>query len=195
MKPWSAFYPYVLPHLPDAVLPVVDFHLREAAQEWCEKTLCWREWLDPAQTTGTDVVFDFGASQGQSVVQLVNATLAGTKIDVLRIGDVPADWRTTSGCAPAVFGLANRTQFAVIPLQAADIEIATEVALKPSNTAAGVGDDVFEQYARQIAAGALAAMVPDMARATQFRDAIAETASDVFHSFSPAPARVRASFM
>lgn len=202
MQGWSSFYPDVLRKVPGAIIPVVDMELRKAAQEFCEKTLCWRDWLDPLTTTGTDLTYDFNVSSDQVVVQLLNVTLDNKPIDVLSRSQVPADWRTAGYVGTAAFSMTNRTQFSVIPLQAAGIAIATEVALKPSNTATGVNDDIFGQYKDVIAGGAIGRLhalpgwgVPGSDYAEKFQEAIARIAIDVFHASSPGPARVRASFL
>jgi hypothetical protein len=195
MVTWSQFYPYILPSVPGAVLPTVDFQLRQAAREWCDRTMCWRDWLDPIYTNGVDRVYDFEVSSGQDVVQLVNATVDSKAADILRLGDLPRDWMTSS-CVPCgVVALSSGSRFGVLPLQAEGIAVQTEVTLRPSNTATGVEDELFASYAREIALGALGNLMPGSKFAKDFKDAIDEAALDVFHSFSSAPARVRASFL
>lgn len=195
MKAWSQFYPYVQPKVPGVVLPTIDFQLRLAAQEWCEKTLCWRDTLDPVTTNGVDRVYDFNVDLTQLVVQILGATLDGNPLDVLSIGDMPSNWRTSDACDKAIFGLFAASQFAVVPLQSTGLSVITEVALMPSNTATGVTDEIFARYVKHIARGALAELQPQGGHREAFENAINEVASEVSHSFGNGPARVRASFL
>lgn len=203
MKTWDQFYPYVLPQVPGFVLPTVDIQLRLAAQEWCERTLCWREWLDDVTTTATDLQYDFEVDTDKQVVQLLRATLDGQDLEVLTPDQLPSNWRTAAaGCDRGIFTI-DRVSFNVVPQQAADLVVQTEVALKPSITARGVDDQVFSQYVNEIANGAIGRMhmmpgapwaLPNSPLPAQFQAAIDKTASDVWHAHSRAPMRIRASF-
>jgi hypothetical protein len=195
MKAWSNFYPYILPKVPNAVLPVVDFELLHAAREWCDKTLCWRAWLDAVLTADDTVLYDFNVDVDQDVVQLVNATVDGTPLTPIRMGDLPADWLTSSCIEKSIFALPNGTQFGLIPQQAADIEVACEVILRPALTATSVTDEIFAAYAREISFGALGSLLPQSGARAQFERAIDDAATDIFRSMSQAPQRVRASFL
>lgn len=203
MKPFSAFYDYLLPWVPGCSLAMANLQLRLAAQEWCDRTLCWRQWLDDVTTSGVQEPYDFNTSSGQQVAQLLRANLDGREIAVLTADQVPSNWRTTgASCVRGIFTLDSEA-FNVVPTQAAGLIVQTEVALRPSNTATGVEDSVFSSYVEEIAMGAagkLHAMpkkpwsLPQSASLAMFTDAIDKVASEVAHAYSRAPNRVRASF-
>lgn len=203
MKAWNAFYDYLMPLVPQCPQPMANLHLRLAAQEWCDRTLSWREWLDDVTTTG-DLSYDFGVSSTQDVVQLLRATLDGQDLPVITPDQLPSNWRTSSaGCIRGIFTLDTQT-FNVVPTQAAGLIVQTEVALRPSNTATGVEDSLFRSYANEIATGAAARLhaikkkpysdAQSTARG-EFNEAIDKVASEVWHAYSRAPLRTRASFL
>lgn len=206
MKAFSEFYDLLLPQVPGCPLPMADLHLRMAARVFCSETLCWQEWLDPVTTDGAAVVFSFNKSGQTDIVELLRATLDAKEIEVLRKQDVPGDWRVASWAGPTAFAINAASQFALVPVQASGLAFKAEVALRPALSAIGVADPVFKRYAEAIAYGAASTLAAlpkkpysDPATAAhasaQFSAAIHDTATEVMHAFSAAPARVRAHFL
>ena len=204
MKLWSEFYDYLMPWVPGCPSGMADLHLRMAARKFCDGTLCWRDWLDNTTTIANTVVYDFETDTTQDVVQLLHANFDGCSIPVIRQEDVPRDWRTNTCVGISIFALTNAEQFALVPVQAAGLIVQTEVALRPSVSATGIEDHIFNSYAELIAlgaAGSLAALPKKpysdhtSTAEARFREAINDTAADVLHSFSRAPVRVQARFL
>jgi hypothetical protein len=205
VKLWTTFYDYLMPLAPGCTQAFADQQLRLAAREWCDKTLCWRLWLDDV-TTVTDVnEYDFGAATGQEVVQLLRATLDAQDLDVLTADSIPANWRSDTGWSDrqGIFTVDAKT-FILVPQPAAGLIAQTEVALRPTIDATGVEDFIFASYVNEIATGAAARLhampkkpysYPQSTARAEFNAAIDKAASDVSHAFSRAPARVRASFL
>jgi hypothetical protein len=205
MKVWTQFYDYLMPHVPGCPMAMANLQLRLAAQEWCDKTLCWRAWLDDVTTLTDENSYDFPVTSTQEVVQLLRATLDGQSIEVLTPDSVPANWQSdTSWSRRRGIFTQDAASFVLVPMPAADLIVQTEVALRPSNTATGVEDAIFAAYVNEIATGAAARLhampgkpytyAASTAR-KEFNDAIATTASEVWHAFSRAPQRVRASYL
>jgi hypothetical protein len=202
---FTYFYDDLMPLVPGCPMAMANKALLRAAQEWCEKTLCWRAWLDDVTTLTDENTYDFNVVAGQEVVQLLRATLDGQDILVMTPDSIPANWRTSTAWSDrtGIF-TQDASSFVLVPTPAADLIVQTEVALRPTNTATGVEDAIFAAYANEIATGAAARLhampgkpytyAASTAR-KEFQDAIATTASEVWHAFSRAPQRVRASFL
>jgi hypothetical protein len=95
MKPWSAFYPYILIYLPGCPYPVVDQALLLASMEYFDKSLAWKEWLDPVQTLAGVNEYDFEIdTRQQEIVQLCTATTDGEDLPLALPGELPPDWQT-----------------------------------------------------------------------------------------------------
>ncbi len=156
MKKWESFYPYVLPDVPGCPDPIVDQALVLATREFCERTLIWQ--VDPdADTTIADVAeYDFDTDQHQEVIEFVSATLNGKPLAIVAENDLPADWKTSQqGLCECAFTL-DRVRFTIVPTPTAAYDLTTKLIVRPSLSAPGVDDRIFDQYARQIGFGAKA---------------------------------------
>lgn len=200
---WADFYPHVSPLVSGCPYPTIDHHLRLASQDFCQRTLCWRKWLDPVTTTEDEDTYDLNIDGGQEIVQLLRATLDGSKIDVLAQDDLPANWQEGAGGVSGLF-TPDRIQFVVLPVPAADLSVLIEAAVKPSNTATGIDDAVARHYMNHIATGAVARIhampgrdfsVANSPSRKEYEDLLAQAASEVFHAFSRAPRRVRGQYL
>jgi hypothetical protein len=154
MKPWSAFYPYILIYLPGCAYPVVDQALLLASMEYYDKSLAWREWLDPVQTLAGVNEYDFEINTSQQeIVQLCAATIDGEDLPLALPGELPSDWQTRYDEA-GIFTRNRRTFWLTQSPVAAGAMVKTEVTLKPSLTATGIPDELFAHHAQAIAFGA-----------------------------------------
>lgn len=158
MKKWADFYDYLLPDVPGCPLAMADLQLRQAAREFCETTLAWVEWLDDVTTVADVLEYDFDLTPLQEVIQLQRATIDDKNLPVASERDIPPDWRVSASMDRCVFTL-DKKAFYVVPAQSAGLLVATQCALKPSQTAAGVEDFIHEQYAEVIASGAKARLM------------------------------------
>ena len=155
MKTWNQFYDYLLPDVPDCPLVMANLALRIAAQQFCEKTLAWNEQLDANLIIADTLGYDFNILSSQEVVQLRSATIGDSDLPIISERDLPSDWRTNGTGRRGCFTL-DRTTFYVVPQATAGDSVQVTVALKPSNTATGIGNDIFSNYVDEIALGAKA---------------------------------------
>jgi hypothetical protein len=202
---WVSFYDDLLPLVPGCSQAMADKVLLRAAQEWHERTLCWRSWLYDVTTTTDENTYAFGFDARSELVQLLRSRLDGQEQDVLTADSIPANWQAdTSWCDRKGIFTTDNANFVLVPMPAADLVVSNEVALRPSNAATGVDSAIFARYGYEIALGAAARLhempgkpysdANSTARA-RFETAIARAASDVWHGSSRAPQRVRARFL
>jgi hypothetical protein len=202
---WIGFYDDLLPLVPGCSQAMADKVLLRAAQEWHERTLCWRSWLYDVTTTTDENTYAFGFDARSELVQLLRSRLDGQEQDVLTADSIPANWQAdTSWCDRKGIFTTDNANFVLVPMPAADLVVSNEVALRPSNAATGVDSAIFARYGYEIALGAAARLhempgkpysdANSTARA-RFETAIARAASDVWHGSSRAPQRVRARFL
>lgn len=154
MKSWSAFYPYILIYLPGCPYPVVDQALLLASMEYFDKSLAWREWLDPVQTLTGINEYDFEIdTRQQEIVQLCAATTDDKDLPLVLPGELPPDGQA-GYCKPGIFTRDRQTFWLTQTPMAAGAVIKTEVTLKPSLIATGIADELFAHHAQAIAFGA-----------------------------------------
>jgi hypothetical protein len=163
MKPWSTFYPDVLPEVPGYVAPLVDIAMRRAAQEFFATTGVWRVWLDDVTTAGSDTTeYDIELEPNSELVKLLRATLDGRSIIVTTPDSLPSDWKTTTaGLADCVF-TEDQRNLILLPAQEAGLVLKVEATLRPSDSAIGIEDAYFAKYSREIANGALAYLLAQL---------------------------------
>jgi hypothetical protein len=172
--------------------------LRKAAQVFCEKTRVWRVKLDPymAIEQVTDYPFDLGPDR--ELVRLLTAKIDGQDVPVV-LPDRQA------GMARGVIAK-GPFMFSVFPALAAGQRIELTAAIEPSNTATTIDDELFRKHIKIIAQGAKAELfgmakqpfsdpLAAAAARARFDEGVASTISQIAHSFSSAPLRVRGSFM
>ena len=156
MKAWELFHPFVVPDVMGCPNPLVDHALRQAAREFCQRSSVWREWADSFTATGLLQRFDFDLPGQAELVAATRATVAGKGIQVLGSHFLPADWQLTDTTftSDALIHI-SMTEYMLYPMPSAGEVVSIEMALKPSLTASGVGDDVYNKWAEVVSKGAL----------------------------------------
>lgn len=147
MKQWTEFYDLTLPDLPDCPLPAIDQALREAAIQLCQGADVWRESLPVVKTVKGKSVYEFKLSDQQQVYTLKKVYVAGQEYPVLR----PDEF---DNYHQGVLCLGSTTFEFVQPSDVADLDIVTDVVLRPSNAAASIPDNLYSEYRDTIAMGA-----------------------------------------
>jgi hypothetical protein len=158
MKTWDKFLKDVLPWTPGCPEPIAEHAVLRAAQEYLEGTRIWKLWLPDITTEAERTEYDLDLEPASELVRLERATLNGRPIRVRSVDELPEDWRTyTSGIEDGVHTLDGRTMV-LLPAQAADMVVKVEASMRPSDSATGVEDFIFNRYCAQIATGAVAAL-------------------------------------
>lgn len=163
MTAWAAFYPLVLPWVPGCPEPAVDLALRNAAREFCMATRRWQEQAAAQTGDGTTQQFALVLPTGAELVRVERCTVAGEDMDVLSASDMPADWQESDPDDGALTDkavvLADNTGLLLYPTPADGDAIVIYQALKPTVTAAEVGDVIYDEHAEDVAHGALSRLM------------------------------------
>lgn len=160
MKLWSDFFDYMAPDLPGCPLTAMIFALRQSAIAFCEQSLVW-EYTHPdiSVSVGT-AEYPYVPPDNNSVVHTVTyGEFNGTEIDVnTKQSDMLIwDWRNVGGIPEYVLGGAEFLTLVPTPNIAGTLKLT--VVLKPSPTAEGIDDDIFNEYREAIVHGALARLM------------------------------------
>ena len=159
MKTWDQFLRDVMPYVPGCPEPVAEHALLRAAQDFCAGTQVWKIWLDDITTVADVLEYDLNLELRSELVRLERATLDGRPVVVTTEEVLPVDWKTsTAGIGTCIFTVDRKT-ITLLPAQTADLVLKVQACLKPSDTAEGVENFIFDQYARQIACGAKASLM------------------------------------
>ena len=159
MKTWSAFYDFALPDLPGCPVAALDIAIRQAAIEFCEKSLAYKTSHNPISVISGTAEYAFQPPD-QTVVHVITyAKFDDTELQC-RVGEYGIsnqDWRSEEGTPKYIFG--GMTALTLIPAPNVDGTLTMIVALKPSPTADGIDDNIFNEYREAIVHGALARLM------------------------------------
>ena len=159
MRNWSDFFPDVLQDVLGCPEPTIEQYLRRAAQEFCQRSLCWREDLPAITTRASTNEYALPLPSGGQVVKLLGASLNGSDIELEAAdGTSTADRRAGSTGSRRV-RLLDPFNCLLQPAPGAALSLILEVALKPSETATGLPDRIADGHRLAIATGALARLL------------------------------------
>lgn len=149
---WTKFHPLILPHVGPCPKSVVNAHLAEAAADFCAKTYLWRERIDPEATLAGEARYELiGSGVLEDVLWL---TVDGREIHRTQDSFVPPSQADQTG-TPQAFAIVGDREVRLYPTPDKAYIFTGDVVVKPSRTARGVEDFLYETYARAIVDGAL----------------------------------------
>lgn len=174
MTAWAAFYPFVLPAVRGCDTDVVDFHIREAAIEFCRRSQCWKQEI-PITPVADQPSYLIPLPTGAVASLLLRFTLININGIAFDSYGLVAPERGRELDREYVYSCYaylsdDGLTLTVQPVPSAiDGQLVPYLSLKPARAATSIPDFIFEQYADSIAAGALAKLL-DMPK-TNWRDA------------------------
>lgn len=197
MKSWIEFYDYYLADLPGCTYYAAGNALRQAAQEFCQRTKALRMTVDPLTLT-TDSIYDFDFTTNEVLVQVLWAKIDDQDLRILAPGEDSEGTRSIRAI--------DSSQFELFPDPTAGQILTMECAIKPSNTSDSIDDFLYDQYAEKIAYGAKARLMMQADKpytnlqlapvnGALFDAAIASATLRVARSYSNLPLRTRANFL
>jgi hypothetical protein len=196
MKTWADFYDFCHADVPGVSTFAAERELRRAAQEFFEKTKCWKAELAPVYLFPKVELYDLEVPKGATIVKILEAKDdAGNDVNLLTQGD---------GRAGLLF--VSQLQFEAVPIPTSRMIVKMRAVLMPDHAAAGIEDGLFNQYAEVIARGAKARLYAqpqktytDDGRAEslqrQFELAIAREKVAAAKGFSNAALRTKPQFL
>jgi hypothetical protein len=155
VKLWSDFFDLVIPDVPGCPFAAVEVALRQSAIDFCSQSLAWKYQHPDIAVTPPTASYNF-VPPDQAVVHAVTyAAFNDNEIDCHtgETGIQIYDWRNQTGTPEYVLGGATALQLVPTPDVAGTLNL--EVALKPSPTATGIDDSMFNEYREAIVHGAL----------------------------------------
>lgn len=199
MKQWDQFLPLVLPHCPGCPDLVAEDEIRNAAEEFFEKSYAWR-YVTPAmvtvagQTDYTPIL-----PTGARMVKLHEGTLDGEPLEIegVALGETGAAYKLS---------LPDMSVIQIGPdAPAADRSIKAKVSLSVSKSATSLSNEMFDAYSSHIAWGAIARLCehadkpytnPEKSGTmlARFQDAISDARSKRTRNNSSQRMRVRGHF-
>lgn len=152
-KLWADLLPLITPDIPACPEATIKTHLASVTADFCARTQLWRETLDADYTIANIAEYDLDGSAVIEAVQWVvcnQQPLTSTNIQLIpheRLADVGQ---------PTHFWIVNDTILRLFPIPDDRYDLEIGVVLKPSRTAIGVEDWIYETWAETLASGTIA---------------------------------------
>lgn len=152
---YEDFFKWVLPVAPTVPDPTAIDHIRNAAIEFCSRTRCWSEQLDPVTADGSSE-YALNIDQECEVSRLLEVRVDSDDYPVRTARD--ARRLISDDPTERVAYTRNGRDLILNPAPASG-SIVVEADLRPSIESTEFPDDVFALYAQRIAHGALASLL------------------------------------
>lgn len=159
MTPWNNFYDFALPDLPGCPPGALNMALREAAIVFCEHSLGWKQTHSPVAVVAGTSEYLFAPPLESVVHAVIHAGFNGRAVEpyASQSDRQIEQWRKRTGTPEYIAG--DATSLTLIPEPDSDGILTMAVVLKPSPTAAGIDDSMFNEYRAAIIHGALARLM------------------------------------
>lgn len=153
-KTWASFLPYVQPHVPGCPQVVIDTHLQEAAAEFIGRSELWRFDIESDFTSKNTSDYEIDVPSGAVLENVLSLFVDGSAAKRVTDRHYQSS-NTTENSAPSSFSIYQDNQIRFFPTPDRKYTFEGVGVLKPSLSATGVEDFIFETHGRSIACGAI----------------------------------------
>ena len=152
---YDKLFPLVQPHVPGCPNVVIESHIAEAAADFCVRSELWRVDLESELTTISENLFEVDVPNGAKLEDILWLAIDG--VELTRVSDkyISQNDFMDEG-TPQFYALYADTYARLYPTPDAAFALTGNIVLKPSLTATGLEDFIYETYGRSIAYGAVA---------------------------------------
>lgn len=157
--PWSAFFDQLSSEVPGCPQTMQISALRQAAIRFCEQSLAWKyDHPDIAIIPGS-AKYLFDPPGGTAVHTIVYAEFNNNPLETRLMERDISRWhlRLTTGVPEYVLG--GPVSLTLVPMPDVAGPLKLKVVLKPTPTADGIDDDIFNEYHEAIVHGALSKLM------------------------------------
>jgi hypothetical protein len=159
----SSFLPYVLPHVPGCPKMAAKEEVLRACIEFCEKSLVWKNTPAAINVVSGTATYAISVPSGGQVVKLEALYHNGERLDPMTTRDLEGlytDWTTETG-TPLYYTQSVPTSVILVPEPDTSITsgLRFQGVYKPTRTATTVEDFLYNDYAEEISAGAVARLL------------------------------------
>jgi len=153
-KTWDNFFPYVQPHVPGCPEIVIQTHLQEAAAEYIARSELWRFDIESDFTSKNTSDYEIDVPNGAVLENVLDLYVDGSP--ARRVSDRHFSLSNTrDNSTPSYFTIYQDNQIRFFPTPDRKYTFEGVGVLKPSLSATGVEDFIFETHGRSIACGAI----------------------------------------
>lgn len=175
-----------LPSLPGCPVDILTNYIRNAAIEFCDKTLIWQYDIPAIDVVANTATYALTAPTGATVAKIVKVTFNGQQelypVDNDYLVRKYGDWTIQSGGPRYVTQIPPDLTHAILVPNPSDSTVAAlkvRVALKPTRASTFFDSNIAESYATDIAHGAIS-MLASVPGKPYFNPKLAAYSKDCF---------------
>lgn len=151
------FLALVMPDVIGCPLPMVMTAANDVMEDFCKRTSCWTEILDPSITYVGGSLYELYPPTGSVILDLQAVSVGGRPVTPKRMKDIAlsrSDWATATAGMPENYEFNGVTGLRLWPSSAqADLSIIVIARLAPQMSMDTLPDQVMRGNASAIAAG------------------------------------------
>lgn len=165
--PYTQWQPFIQVYVPDCPMALIVEAVRQACIEFCQESRYWRKELDGFYTVATDAEYELTPPTDSTIADILLIKVNKEPLEPKTQDDLEViynEWREQNG-KPKYFFMRDKINMVLVPIPDAAYPVRLLVSLKPTQTAQGVDELVFEEHKEAIKFGALAylMMMPSVA--------------------------------
>jgi len=158
MALWSEFHPHLFVSVMGCSIPLADHEIRNAAIDFLTRTRAWCVWLDPITTVADVREYDFELPSNSDVVRVERATVGGNPVTVSSYRSSITNPATSASGSGELYTVDTKT-FVLTDSYSAGQSLEIQASLRPSRTATGIENFLFDQFYLNILEGAKARLL------------------------------------
>lgn len=165
MQAWASWFPDLLPHVPGCPQVLAEHELRRAAQVLMRRTRAWKVDVPAvAVSAGQDVVTVAPPSADHELVRVEAAWYDGRPLEPTTAEVLDAlyadDWRAHTGTPSKYIQIVpGEIRLYPVPVANAVTGLSVRLSVAPSETAAGLPDDIALRFRDEVQVGAKARLM------------------------------------
>lgn len=156
--PYTQWQPFVQVYVPDCPKALIIEAIRQSCIEFCQYSRFWRKELDGFYTIATNSEYEVTTPTDSTVADILKIKVNKQPLEPKTQDDLEViynEWREQNG-KPKYFFMRDKANMVLVPIPDAAYHVRLLVSLKPTQTAQGVDQIIFEEYKDAIKHGALA---------------------------------------
>jgi hypothetical protein len=154
---WTDFLPHVLPSVVGCSEPLALDHIVQAARVFARKTLCWNYQLPQITSIDQQATYTLPLGIGEELVK-VTRCLVDDDLYTPAVGSLGRQYINDGSCSREIAYVEKPNLLTISPVVAAGLAIVVDVAVQPSSDQSGEWPDDLEEFAKDIAAGAISTL-------------------------------------
>jgi hypothetical protein len=185
-KTWDDFLPLLSPHLSGCPNVTMKQYLGIVASDFFARTYLWRDQIDTIYATTGVVEYDL---DGEAVIEdVISVVLNESTLDRTDLRLVATQNLGQTG-EPREFWVKADRSIVLFPTPEENVQLKVYAVLKPSRTATGVEDWIYETWADTLVSGVVArlAMIPNK----EWTDVATATSQKAMYERAVTNARIR----